>query len=164
MSNCFCCGIVLIPDWPAELRAMARAAAGYFEEELAFQVKNAIRVGPHAQKIAEQRAWLEYIDGLRLQGFTDEQIGFMLQYVPSLAQDRNNNGRPDLLDADSRHPSPVPTPSSVDVPPRNAPAFAPPAPLSPSREPAPTPPRPTPPGRNGIQHHHPSFSENPELD
>lgn len=137
---------------PTDLRALAHAAAGYFEDEMEFQVKNSIRTGPQALKLIEQRAWLDYVDALRLEGHTDEQIQFMLRFVPELNRDTDGNGRPDLLDAGRRR------------------TMAPPAPLSPSREPAPTPPRPTPPGgRNGIQHHHPFHEpnhqlENPELD
>lgn len=133
---------------PADLRALAHAAAGYFEEEMAFQVKNAIRVGPQAQKLIEQRAWLDYVDNLRLEGHTDEQIAFMLRFVPELSRDGDGNGRPDILDAGRRHP---------------------PAPPVNELAPFPVPHRPTRPG-NGIQPSHFPMPQNqsaphpPELD
>lgn len=87
---------------PGDLRALAQAAAGYFEDEMEFQVRNSIRTGPQAQKLIEQRAWLGYVDELRLNGYTDEQIAFMLRFVPELSRDADGNGRPDILDTGRR--------------------------------------------------------------
>lgn len=92
---------------PAELRALANAAASYFEEEMAFGITNAIKTGPQAQRVIEQRAWLDYIASLKLQGYSPTQIQFMLSHVPALSADGDGNGRPDLLDA-STPPTPGP--------------------------------------------------------
>lgn len=86
---------------PVELRALANAAANYFEEEMAFGITNAIKTGPQAQRVIEQRAWLDYIASLKLQGYSPTQIQFMLSHVPALSADEDGNGRPDLLDAAS---------------------------------------------------------------
>lgn len=103
---------------PAELRALANAAASYFEDEMAFGITNAIKTGPQAQRVIEQRAWLDYIASLKLQGYSPTQIQFMLSHVPALSADADGNGRSDLLDAVST-PAPAPAPGRtfpVDLP------------------------------------------------
>ncbi len=92
---------------PEKLRELANAAARYFEEEMAFGITNAIKTGPQAQRVIEQRAWLDYIASLKLQGYSPTQIQFMLSHVPALSADGDGNGRPDLLDA-STPPTPGP--------------------------------------------------------
>lgn len=80
-----------------------------------FSARRDVAISPQRQAIERQRAWIDFVQALRTQGYTREQIQYMLQDTPELLVDRDRDGTADLLE-DINDPS-APTIHTLDGPP-----------------------------------------------
>jgi hypothetical protein len=100
-----------------------------------FSSRRDVAISAQRMAIEKQRAWIDFIKKLQTQGYSDQQIRFMLQGVPELLVDGDGDGRMDLLE-----------PGDGAIPGTAVPAAnnAPPQPLHQPSQEAPRATRPTP--------------------
>jgi hypothetical protein len=63
-----------------------------------FSSRRDVAISAQRMAIEKQRAWIDFIKKLQTQGYSDQQIRFMLQGVPELLVDGDGDGRMDLLE------------------------------------------------------------------
>lgn len=64
-----------------------------------FSSRRDVAISAQRMAIEKQRAWIDFIKKLQTQGYSDQQIRFMLQGVPELLVDGDGDGRMDLLES-----------------------------------------------------------------
>lgn len=83
---------------PGHKRDQERAATAERVDAMKFGFFQKARLSPAMLNIEKQRAFMQVIDDLRRQGYTEAQIRFMIQHTPELMADGDENGRPDVLE------------------------------------------------------------------
>lgn len=86
---------------PEHQRAEARQIAQTNHEDTAFKMELEVLGSQQMNYVLQQRGWLRVIEGLEREGYTDEQIAFMIQDVPNL-QIRNLPKPPTLATRTNR--------------------------------------------------------------
>jgi len=84
---------------PSHKRDQERAATAERVDAMKFRFFQKARLSPAMLNIEKQRAFMQVIEDLRRQGYTEHQIRFMIQHTPELLQDGDENGQPDVLEA-----------------------------------------------------------------
>lgn len=84
---------------PAHKRDQERAATSERVDAMKFRFFQKARLSPAMLNIERQRAYLMVIEELRRQGYTENQIRFMMSHTPDLLADGDENGTPDVLEA-----------------------------------------------------------------
>ncbi len=81
-----------------------------------FSSRRDVAISAQRMAIEKQRAWIDFIKNLQTQGYSAQQIRYMLQGVPELLVDGDGDGRMDLLEpgdgaipGTARQVSPQPT-------------------------------------------------------
>lgn len=85
---------------PDHKRETERAATAERVDAMRFRFFQKARLSPAMLNIERQRAYMQVIDDLRRQGYSDGQIRFMMQHTPELMFDGDENGVPDVLELD----------------------------------------------------------------
>ena len=83
---------------PAHKRDQERAATSERVNAMKFRFFQKARLSPAMLNIERQRAYLQVIEELRRQGYTEGQIRFMMSHTPDLLADGDENGTPDVLE------------------------------------------------------------------
>jgi hypothetical protein len=83
---------------PDHKRAAEQAAAAERIRAIRFAARRDVFISKPMRAIERNRAWVDTVNQLRANGYSDEQIAFIAQYTPELLMDKNANGRPDILD------------------------------------------------------------------
>ncbi len=81
---------------PAHRRQQEQAATAERVNAMRFQYFQKARLSPAMLNIERQRAYLQVIDDLRRQGYTDAQIRFMASHTPELTFDGDESDLPDV--------------------------------------------------------------------
>lgn len=97
---------------PAHKRDQERAATAERVDAMKFSFFQKARLSPAMLNIEKQRAFMQVIDDLRRQGYTEAQIRFMIQHTPELMADGDENGRPDVLEVGPATVMPLTRPMS----------------------------------------------------
>lgn len=63
-----------------------------------FTARRNVALSPQMKAIERQKAWVDHVNMLRMQGYTETQIRFMMADVPELLFDNNGDGNLDLLE------------------------------------------------------------------
>lgn len=96
---------------PAHKRDQEHAATAERVNAMRFRYFQRARLSPAMLNIEKQRAFMMVVDDLRRQGYTEQQIRFMISHTPELMADGDENGAPDVLELDAprknTHPAPV---------------------------------------------------------
>lgn len=82
---------------PAHKRDTERAATAERVEAMRFRFFQKARLSPAMLNIERQRAFMQVVDDLRRQGYTESQIRFMISHTPELLADGDENGTPDVM-------------------------------------------------------------------
>ncbi len=82
---------------PAHKRDQERAATAERVDAMRFRFFQKARLSPAMLNIEKQRAFMMVVEDLRRQGYTEQQIRFMIQHTPELMADGDENGTPDVL-------------------------------------------------------------------
>lgn len=90
---------VLLRVDPAHKREEERAATAERVDAMRFRFHQKARLSPAMLNIERQRAFMQVIDELRQQGYTEPQIRFMISHTPDLLADGDENGTPDVLES-----------------------------------------------------------------
>ena len=83
---------------PAHKRDQERAATAERVDAMRFRFFQKARLSPAMLNIEKQRAFMMVVEDLRRQGYTEQQIRFMIQHTPELMADGDENGEPDALE------------------------------------------------------------------
>jgi hypothetical protein len=86
---------------PDHKRQDEAAAAVESDKMLKFSARRDVALSPQKRAIEKQKAWVDYINTLKTQGYTQAQIRFMMQAVPQLMFDNDGDGTADLLETES---------------------------------------------------------------
>jgi len=109
---------VLLRVDPAHRRDQERAATAERVDSMRFKFRQKALLSPAMLNIEKQRAFMQVIDELRRDGYSETQIRFMIQHTPELLADGDENGVPDVMQTTVEHrPDPAPTdrpPSWID--------------------------------------------------
>lgn len=87
---------------PDNQRLLEQEAAVEQAEMIRFSARRDVAISPQMRAIEKQKGWLDFVKQLRLNGYTEAQINFILADTPELLIDKNKNGRPDLLEDGNR--------------------------------------------------------------
>lgn len=82
---------------PTHKRETERTATAEQVDAMRFKFFQKARLSPAMLNIEKQRAFMMVVDDLRRQGYTEQQIGFMISHTPELLADGDENGTPDVL-------------------------------------------------------------------
>lgn len=82
---------------PAHKRDTERAATAERVDAMKFSFFQKARLSPAMLNIEKQRAFMKVIDDLRREGYTEQQIRFMISHTPELLADGDENGIPDAM-------------------------------------------------------------------
>ena len=85
------------------------------------------RLSPAMLNIERQRAFMQVIEELRREGYTEAQIRFMISHTPELQADGDENGVPDVMEAG--RPAALPLSQNTYDAPRQEPAMTQPEPV-----------------------------------
>ena len=83
---------------PGHKRDQERAATAERVDAMRFRFFQKARLSPAMLNIEKQRAFMMVVDDLRRQGYTEQQIRFMISHTPELLADGDENGTPDVLE------------------------------------------------------------------
>ena len=83
---------------PDHKRADESAAAQEKMAMLRFTARRNVALSPQMAAIEKQKAWVDHVNTLRMAGYTEKQIRFMMADVPELLIDADGDGNLDLLD------------------------------------------------------------------
>ena len=83
---------------PAHKRDQEQAATEERVNAMRFRFFQKARLSPAMLNIEKQRAFMMVVDDLRRQGYTEQQIRFMISHTPELLADGDENGTPDVLE------------------------------------------------------------------
>lgn len=108
---------------PAHKRDQERAATAERVDAMRFRFFQKARLSPAMLNIEKQRAFMMVVDDLRRQGYTEQQIRFMISHTPELLADGDENGTPDVLEAG--HPPAPPVSNITHNAPRQEPTVIP---------------------------------------
>lgn len=89
---------ILLRVDPAHRRDEERAATAERVDAMKFKFRQKALLSPALLNIERQRAFMQVIEQLRRDGYTDAQIRFMIQHTPELMADGDENGTPDALE------------------------------------------------------------------
>lgn len=92
---------------PAHRRDQERAATAERVDAMKFRFFQKARLSPAMLNIERQRAYMQVIEELRRDGYTEAQIHFMIRHTPELLADGDENGRPDVLDVGAPSTLPI---------------------------------------------------------
>lgn len=84
---------------PAHLRDQERAATAERVDAMKFRFRQKALLSPALLNIERQRAFMQVIESLRHDGYSEDQIRFMISHTPELMFDGDENGTPDILEA-----------------------------------------------------------------
>lgn len=99
---------VLMRVDPSHKRDQERAATAERVDAMKFKFRQRALLSPALLNIEKQRAFMQVIDELRRDGYSENQIRFMIQHTPELLSDGDENGVPDAMQIG---PSPAPQPA-----------------------------------------------------
>ncbi len=88
---------VLLRVDPANRRNQERAATAERVDSMRFKFRQKALLSPAMLNIEKQRAFMQVIDELRRDGYSESQIRFMIQHTPELLSDGDENGTPDVM-------------------------------------------------------------------
>lgn len=97
---------------PAHRRDQERAATAERVSAMRFRFFQNARLSPAMLNIEKQRAFMAVVEELRRDGYTEQQIRFMISHTPELLTDGDENGEPDVLQIGR----PVSVPATNDAP------------------------------------------------
>lgn len=83
---------------PAHKRDQERAATAERVDAMRFRFFQKARLSPAMLNIEKQRAFMMVVDDLRRQGYTEQQIRFMISHTPALMVDGDEDGTPDVME------------------------------------------------------------------
>ena len=96
---------VLMRVDPAHKRDQERAATAERVDAMKFKFRQRALLSPALLNIEKQRAFMQVVDELRRDGYTENQIRFMIQHTPDLLADGDENGTPDILEMPAPQPA-----------------------------------------------------------
>lgn len=95
---------------PDHKRRDEAAAAQEKAAMLRFTARRDVALSPQMRAIERQKAWIDHVQHLRMSGYSEEQIRYILADTPELLTDGDSDGTPDLLEGASsprrRHTAP----------------------------------------------------------
>jgi len=65
---------------------------------LRFTARREVALSPQMRAIERQKAWVDHVNFLRMSGYSDEQVRFIMADTPELLVDGDADGVPDLLE------------------------------------------------------------------
>jgi len=68
---------------------------------LRFTARRDVALSPQMRAIERQKAWIDHVQYLRMSGYSEEQIRYILADTPELLTDGDADGTPDLLEGAS---------------------------------------------------------------
>lgn len=83
---------------PDHNRADESAAAQEKMAMMRFTARRNVALSPQMAAIERQKAWVDHVNMLRMSGYTENQIRFMMADVPDLLIDADGDGNLDLLE------------------------------------------------------------------
>jgi hypothetical protein len=102
---------VLMRVDPSHKRDQERAATAERVDAMKFKFRQRALLSPALLNIEKQRAFMQVIDELRRDGYSENQIRFMIQHTPELLSDGDENGIPDAMQIGPTTGTPAPQPA-----------------------------------------------------
>lgn len=102
---------VLMRVDPSHKRDQERAATAERVDAMKFKFRQRALLSPALLNIEKQRAFMQVIDELRRDGYSENQIRFMIQHTPELLSDGDENGIPDAMQIGPTTATPAPQPA-----------------------------------------------------